>query len=169
MGSYRKLQDVVKISTLGVALLALFLTSCSSTFSQAQREQKKSLYDEEAYLLDILCGANYDTPSWGTINSEGKMGQATDAEEVLQHFSKQSDEKKRRGIFIYSFTYRVPDTEEERRWRSTRDWKLYYNEAWRKAEAELIADLVTACKKEKIKVYVNLTSNMVGEWEQLSP
>lgn len=151
------------------ALIGLFLTSCNSTFLQAQREQKKSLYDDEAYLLDVNCDANYENPRWGTRNSDGKLGGAADTEEVLQHFSKQSDEKKRRGIFIYSFTYRVPDTEEERRWRSTRDWKLYYDEAWRKAEAKLIDDLVIACKKEKIKVYVNLTSNMVGEWEQLSP
>lgn len=164
-----KLINVVNVSIIGGILFALFLLSCNSATPLAQREQKKSLYDETAYLLDILCDADYETPSWGTRNADGKPGQATSAEEVVNHFSKQSDEKKRRGIFIYSFTYRVPDTEEERQWRSTRDWKLYYNEVWRKAEAKLIDDLVTVCKKEKIKVYVNLTSNMVGEWEQLSP
>ena len=169
MDTYRKLQNVIKLSTLGLGLIALFLTSCTSTPTQAQREQKKSLYDEEAYWLTINCGVNYDNPSWGTRNSEGKHEGAADAEELLQHFSKQTDEKKRRGIFIYSFTYRVPDTEEEKSVRPTRDWKLYYNEKWRKAEAELIADLVAACKREKIIVYVNLTSNLRGEWEQLSP
>jgi hypothetical protein len=86
--------------------------------------------------------------------------EATNAQELIAHFSKQTDEKKRRGIFIYSFTYRVPDTDEERKWRPTRDWKLYYNKAWRKAEAELIQDLVAACKREKIPLYVNLTSNL---------
>ncbi len=169
MNNYRRLQNVVKISTLGGALIALLLASCNSAIPLPQREQKKSLYDEEAYLLDINCSANYDNPSWGTTNSDGKTGGATDAEEVIRHFSKQPDEKKRRGIFIYSFTYRVPDTEAEKSVRPTRDWKLYYNEAWRKTEAELIADLVGVCKKEKILLYVNLTSNLRGEWEQLSP
>lgn len=169
MDTNRKLQNVIKLSTLGLGLIALFLTSCTSIPTQAQREQKKSLYDEEAYWVIIDCDANYENPSWGTTNFDGKPGGATDAEELLQHFSKQTDEKKRRGIFIYSFTYRVPDTEEEKSVRPTRDWKLYYNEKWRKAEAELIQDLVAACKKEKIPVYVNLSSNMVGEWEQLSP
>lgn len=164
-----KLINVVNISTVGGILFALFLASCNSAISLAQREQKKSLYDEEAYLLTIFCSANYDDPSWGTRDSGGKLGEATNAEEVIKHFSKQPDEKKRRGIFIYSFTYRVPDTDAERQWRPTRDWKLYYNEAWRKAEDKLIQDLVVVCKREKIPVYVNLTSNMVGEWEQLSP
>lgn len=165
----RKLQSLIKLSMLGLGLSALFLTGCTSTFSQAQRGQKKPLWDEEAYFVDILCGANFDTPSWGTRNSEGKHGQATSAQELIKHFSTQPDEKKKRGIFIYSFTYRVPDTEEEKRVRPTRDWKLYYNKAWRKAEARLIQDLVVVCKREKIPVYVNLSSNLVGEWEQLSP
>jgi hypothetical protein len=169
MNTYRKLQNLIKLSMLGLGLSALLLTSCSDTFSQAQRGQKKSLWDEEAYFVTIDCDANYENPSWGTRDSKGKHGGATNAQEVIKHFSTQPDEKKKRGIFIYSFTYRVPDTEEEKSVRPTRDWKLYYNKAWRKAEAQLIQDLVTACKKEKIKVYVNLTSNMVGEWEQLSP
>ena len=169
MDTNRKPPNIIQLSMLGIGLIAFFLTSCSSTFSQVQRGQKKPLWDEEVYLVTIFCGADYETPSWGVRDSAKRMGQATSAQELIQHFSTQPDEKKRRGIFIYSFTYRVPDTEEERKWRPTRDWKLYYNEAWRKAEAKLIDDLVTACKKEKIKVYVNLTSNMVGEWEQLSP
>jgi hypothetical protein len=164
------MQNVFKLSMLWLGLIALFLTSCTPISSLAQREQqKRALWDDEAYLLEVLCDANYENPSWGTTNSDGKKGGVTSAEKVIKHFYEQPDEKKKRGIFIYSFTYRVPDTEEERKWRSTRDWRLYYNEAWRKAEASLIQDLVVVCKREKIPAYINLSSNLVGEWEQLSP
>lgn len=150
--------------------MALLVASCSSTYLHTQdMQQNKALWDDDVYLLKISSDATYEHPSWSIKHSDGKRSKATSAEEVIAHFSKQVDEKKKRGMFIYSPTYRVPDTEEERKVRSTLDWKLYYNEAWKKAEAELIQDLVAACKSEKILVYVNLSSNLAGEWEQLSP
>lgn len=167
----KKTDGMIKVITLGGALIILLLAGCASTSKMAPLEQREpSLYDEDVYLLAVFCDENYKNPSWGLpkVPNQGREGAAT-AKEVIRHFSKQPEEQRKKGIFIESITYRTPDTEIERKWRSTKDWKLYYDESWRKAEAKLIEDLVKECKKENILLYVNLTSNLVGKWEKLSP
>ncbi len=167
----KKTGGITKVITLGGVLIIFLLSSCAATSKMVQVEPgEQPLCDEDAYLLAVFCDENYKNPSWGMPKSSSlKMEGATTAKEVIRHFSKQPEEQRKRGIFIHSFTYRTPDTEEERKWRSRQEWRLYYDEDWRKAEAKLIEDLARECKKENILLYVNLTSNLAGKWEKLSP
>lgn len=157
----------------GVALFLLL--ACCSNQELVPKPQTEVTWDEYAFTVETVSLAESPTAIW-SITKDGTSKSSVDisvpknkAEGVLKVFSRQPQQKKSRGIFIYSKTYAIPDTPEERQWMTEYLWQLYHNPEWRKSEAALIAELQAECEKQKIPLYVNLSANLQGKWKKLAP
>ncbi len=130
----------------------------------------KGMWSETVYTATILSSADEVKATWVIIERQhGKPNHGADnADDLLRHFFREPLKRRQQGIFIHSETYAIPDTPEERQWRSTQGYKLYYNPIWRKSENELVAALIIACKKKGIPLYVNMSSNVRGNWKILN-
>lgn len=159
-------------------VLYIFLPLALSSQKAAlkQHEQNKSIVDgvwnERVYKVVVACLADNKTAIWN-ITKDGTASTKIDAsvpydkpDGVLTVFNRQSEERKRLGIFIKSWTYAIPDTAEEKQWMTEHLINLYYDKEWRKSEAKLIEDLRTECEKKKIPLYVNLSGDLQGKWKK---
>jgi hypothetical protein len=88
---------------------------------------------------------------------------------VINTFEKQPAERRKRGIFIYSGTYAIQPTEDNMKWMSTSDRRLFNNPEWRKSQAALIEKLRVECQSKNIPLYVNLTLGLPGKWKKIAP
>jgi len=168
------------LSGWSVAVAAILFTlllpvnSCSALSGQ-QKATMEQKWDEDAFTVETISLADNPTAIW-IITKEGTPGSPVDltspydkAEGVLEVFGRQPPRRKDRGIFIYSKTYAIPNTPEEKQWMTEHLWQLYNNPEWRKSEAALIEDLRVECEKRKIPLHVNLSANLQGKWKQLAP
>lgn len=164
---------LLTIVLLGVILLSLL--TCFSKPEQVSKPKTEVKWDESVFTVETVSLADSPTAIW-VITQDGNLNSDVDltvdgaiSESVIKVFSRQPQQKKSRGIFIYSKTYAIPDTPEERQWMTEYLWQLYHNPEWRKSEAALIAELQAECEKQKIPLYVNLSANLQGKWKKLAP
>jgi len=137
-------------------------------------DDKQAKWDDDAFTLGTISLASKRKAIWvfkedGRSMSKAGTTGGDSATSVLKMFEKQSEQRKARGIFIYSWSYAIPDIPEEHQAMSEHLYELYRNPEWRKSEDALIEDLQEECNKRKIPLYVNLSSNLYGKWKKLSP
>lgn len=141
-----------------------------SSIDEAHGNEFEGIWNREVYEVHTISSANGPIASWimFTINGDYEASFET-AKDLMEHYHKQPEERKEAGIFIYSHTYAVPDTPEERRYMTQYLWELYKNPEWRKSETALIENLRVECEKQKLPLYVNLSGNLQGKWKKLAP
>jgi len=120
--------------------------------------------------VDTVVLADKVKAIWGYIprDPNDKFYGANNAAEIIAHFKKQSEPKRKLGIFVQSNSYLVPATPQEIQWMTEHMWKLYNDPVWRESESALINELQEACHKEKIILYVNMSRNLHGKWKVLN-
>lgn len=118
--------------------------------------------DDGRAIWEIRQGGDFDEPIISDLPLDATKS-------VLTEFNKQPMKKKALGIFVYSKSFAIPDTPEERQYMTEYLWDRYNNKEWRKSEADLINNLVHLCISNKIALYVNLSANLEGDWKMLSP
>lgn len=118
--------------------------------------------DKKKAVWDIGKEGNLDSPLVEDLPLEK-------ADSVIEIFRRSSKEKQASGIFIYSKSFAIPNTPEERQFMGKHLWERYNDKEWRKSEANLINELRLLCDKKGIDLYVNLSANLQGDWIKLAP
>jgi hypothetical protein len=130
----------------------------------------EGIWSREVYEVHTASLAKGPIAIWTIFTKRGTYeADFETAKDLVEHYHKQPKERRGQGIFIYSHTYAVPGTPEERRWMTQYLWELYNNPEWRKSEAALIENLRLECEKQKLPLYVNLSGNLQGKWKKLAP
>ena len=153
--------------------------SCKSSNDRQKPSQTAQMdvvkWDENVFTVKTLSLADNPIAIW-IVTEDGTdstsvvtISSPKQPALVLATFEKQPVEKKKRGIFIYSGTYATQLTQEDMRWMSTSDRRLFNNSKWRKSQATLIKKLQIECKAKNIPLYVNLTLNLQGGWKKIAP
>jgi hypothetical protein len=155
----------------GATLLSLF--TCFSKPEQVSKPKAEVKWDEEVFTVETISLADNRTAIW-MITQDGNLNSDIDvtvdgakSESVIKVYFRQSQKRRERGLFIYSKTYAIPNTPEEKQWMTDHLLKLYNDPEWRQSEAALIAELQTECEKRKIPLHVNLSANLQGKWKKL--
>ena len=157
--------------TLIIVMLSLLVSGCLKMSSE-QVNDSSIKWDKGVFTVNIVCLVGIKA-IW-SIPRDDKPGEpvglsdpSLDADGVIETFDKQLQQRKDRGIFIYSRTYAIPDTPEERQESTEYLYKLYQNPEWRKSEGDLIEGLRVKCKQKGIPLFVNLSANLHGKWKKL--
>ena len=140
--------------------LGLFCV-CTLIAAAADKPTKKIRRDGR-YEAVVLTEANpnFDKANWFLPKPDGTYDAAAHtAAEVLAHFHHQDKDRTKEGILIHSNTHSIPDTPKEKKLMSLHLLKIYGHKPWRDAENKLVDELVTACNKEGIPVWINLTND----------
>lgn len=164
-------------TSLVLILLNLFVfggaIACSS-LGLDQKNDRKITWNEQSFTVGT--GATTEKKAVWMLRQEGDLdlpvvlGLPDDkGESVIEVFNKAPESKKAHGIFIYSKSFAIPDTPEERQFMGPYLSELYNDKQWRNAESGLINDLSLLCNSRGIPLYVNLSANLQGEWKQLAP
>jgi hypothetical protein len=149
-------------------IVAIVFSLAASGLSSPAEKTGKQFTNDEVYCIDTISLASGPKAKW-IIFKDGKYDAGPDdATGVLSHFSKQPDEKKQHGIFIYSKTHSIPLTDEEKRWMSPYLLKLHSDPKWRESENALVTELVQECQNKGIQVWVNISSEVNGKWKLLT-
>jgi hypothetical protein len=151
----------------------ILMVSCSlaqQKSPESNSDEVKGLWNEDVYQIHTGTLAQEVKASWDFISHDPKIENfwTSNTAELLEHFKKQPEATRSLGIFILSNSYLVPATPEEIHWMTETMWKLYNDPVWRKSESDLIDELRTACQKEKITLYVNMSRNLQGKWKVLN-
>ncbi len=162
---------------LGLMILsatAVFLVTSYSERDAMHKDYKEIKWDEKKFTVSILATtekkAVWEIRQGGNFDSLVVTDVPLDkAESVVEVFSKQPPVQKAHGIFIYSKSFAIPDTPQERQFMTDYLWERYHDQAWRESEAKLINDLRLLCKSKEIALYVNLSANLQSEWKRLTP
>lgn len=160
-------------TALLLAISLMLAASCSLAQQKApstESDEIKGLWNEDVYQIRTYTVAQEVKANWFFISHDPKIENfwASNTTGILEHFKKQPETKRKIGIFILSNSYLVPATPEEMHWMTEQMWKLYNDPVWRKSESDLIDELRTACQKEKITLYVNMSRNLQGKWKVLN-
>lgn len=147
------------------ASLLILLTIASALSAE---EVIKQFVRSEVYSIDTIPIASNQKAKWIIFKNRKYDAGPNDAAGVLKHYAKQTEEKKKHGIFVHSKTHSIPFTEEEKRWMTPHLLERYQNKEWRESENALINELVEECNKLGIQVWVNLSSNVNGNWKLLT-
>jgi hypothetical protein len=124
---------------------------------------------ENVYCIHTISQAGPPKATWIDFNRQGDFEAGPEnGEEVLEHFARKPETLRKRGIFVYSKTHSVPFTEKEKRQMTSYLQKLHQNPQWRESENALVQELVTACQEKEIPVWINISSDIHGEWKLLS-
>jgi hypothetical protein len=146
-------------------IAAILLSLVAFCLSSLAEETVKQFSEDKIYRIDTISLASEPKAKW-IIFKDGKYDAGPDnAAGVLSHFDKQPDEKKRYGIFK---THSIPLTQEEKRWMTPYLLKLHTDPVWRESENALVAELVQECEKKGIQIWVNISSNVNGNWKLLT-
>jgi hypothetical protein len=152
------------MKTIAAIAFSLIILSLSSW----AKDTVKRFSKDEVYCIDTISLASGPKAKW-IIFKNGKYDAGPDnAAGVLSHFDKQSDERKAHGIFIHSKTHSIPLTDEEKRWMTPHLLKQHQDPKWRASENALVEELVQECNKRGIQVWVNISSNVNGNWKLLT-
>jgi hypothetical protein len=165
-----------KLSIASGLLIAMAsFASLFSIFAKGRNDDNRAKWDPDMFTIKTVSLASEPKAIW-IITEDGKLMSKVDtsvpgdsAASVLKIFDRQSEQRKTRGIFIYSWSYAIPNIPEEHRAMTEYLYERYHNPEWRKSENALIEELREECNKRKILLYVNLSSNLYGKWEKLSP
>jgi hypothetical protein len=163
-----------KLSMASGLLIAAAIASLFSISAESRSDDSQVKWDDDALTLATLSLASKPKAIWafkgdGRLHSKGDTSGGDTAAVVLKMFDRQSEQRRTRGIFIYSWSYAIPDTPEERQAMSEQIYEQYHDPEWRKSENALIEELQEECDKRKIPLYVNLSSDLYGKWKKLSP
>ena len=165
----------VMLAVFGFVLVfPAFVGSClASGFQKGAKAEV--VWEEGEFTIGTTPLADGKTAIW-SVTKDGTFKTDIDttvtpykATGVLKVFDRQSEQRKKRGIFIYSSSYAVSNLPEEKQWMSLYLKKLYDSPEWRRSEASLIEDLRRECEKHGILLYVNTSMNMQGKWKKLAP
>jgi len=159
---------------LGLLIAMASFAILISIFSEGRNGDNQTEWDDDAFTVTTISLASEPKAVWvfkedGRNMSKVNTVGGDNAAIVLKIFDRQSEQRKTRGIFVYSWSYAIPDIPEEHQAMSEHYYALYRNPEWRKSEDALIEDLQEECDKRKIPLYVNLSSNLYGKWKRLSP
>lgn len=158
---------------LSIIVSLMLVAACS--FAQQKSpdlnpDEAKGIWDYDVYQISPDTSATEVRALWFFTSNDPKIENfwTYSTAEILEHFRKQAAAKRKLGIFIQSNSYLVPATPEEIQWMTETIWKRYNDPVWRKSESVLIDELRTACQKEKIALYVNMSRNLQGKWKVLN-
>jgi hypothetical protein len=168
--------SVISGLLLAVALSAVTLSiSMFSIFAKGQNDDTRVKWAPDVFTVRTVSLAVSPIAIW-VITEDGRLMSKVDtsvsgknAISVLQVFDRQAEQRNTRGIFIYSWSYAIPDIPEEHQVMSEYLYERYHNSEWRKSENALIEELREECNKRMIPLYVNLSSKLSGKWKKLSP
>lgn len=151
-----------------IKIACLFILSVN-IYANPQSSQK-GIWEEGVYRVDTIKLADETKAIWIVIDSkDSKLNFTTDnAQELLNHYFNQPEGKRKKGIFIHSKSFAIPDTQEERRWMTGYLQRLYDDPAWRKSESDLVEKLIKVCDSKQVPLYVNMSSNLQGSWKVLN-
>ena len=123
-------------------------------------------WTEDVYQIRTIPLATDYSASWLYIDplTGTGAGSPEKTDEVVAHFYKQADNRRAKGIFIYSHYYAAPSTG-----LSSSFLMLYNNKKWREAEKVLVEQLQAACEAQRIPLYVNTDRVMTKPWRILVP
>ena len=125
-------------------------------------------WDNAVFRVDTISAADTPKAAWIVFDQKGKFEAGFEnAKNLIEHFKKQDESKKAKGIFIYSKSFAIPNTPEEHKWMTPYLLQLYNNQEWRSSESQLIEELNMACREQNIPLYVNLSLNLQGRWKKL--
>ena len=160
-------------AVLLLAISLLLAATCSlaqQKLPDSNSDEVKGIWNRDVYQIETGTLAHEVKANWFFISRDPKIENfwTSKTPELLEHFKKQPESKIKLGIFIQSNSYAIPATPEEMQWMTESMWELYNNPAWRKSESDLIDELRTACQKEKITLYVNMSRNLQGKWKMLN-
>lgn len=146
-------------------LIVLSINACANPQSS-----QKGIWDESVYMASPIKLADETKAIWIVTDlKDSKLNFTADnAQELLTHYLGQPESKQKKGIFIYSKSFAIPDTPEERRWMSMYLQQLYDDPVWRKSESDLVDKLMKACVSEQVPLYVNMSINLQGNWKVLN-
>jgi hypothetical protein len=135
---------------------------CTLAAAAADKLTKKIRMDGR-YIAVVMTVAtpNFDKATWFLPKPNGTYDAGADtAAEVLAHFHRQDKDRTKDGILLNSYTHSIPDTPKEKKLMSLHLLKIYGLKTWRDAENKLVDELVAACNKEGIPVWINTTMDM---------
>ncbi len=170
---------VIILSASLVAVLHFFQARASNgreAISELGKQNTllaEGVWDETAFTVDVGSLADNKTAIWnitkdGTASTEIDISVPYDRSAgVITVFERQPEQKRKRGIFIQSWTYAIPDTSDERQWMTEHIYRLYKDKEWRQSESALIEELRTECEKKNIPLLVNLSGDLRGKWKKL--
>jgi hypothetical protein len=118
------------------------------------------------YQAVTMSAVTLDAATWFIPNEDGKFEAGfKHADEVIAHYLTKPAERISDGIFVVSYTHSIPLTDEEKKRMSPHLLKLVEHKPWRDAENKLVDELVAAANKEGIAVWINVTLNMAGQYQ----
>jgi hypothetical protein len=130
----------------------------------------KDLWSKSAFTIHTISLASGPVATWILFNKDGNHELSPkDGKEVVEYFKKQPDSRRKSGILIFSSSYAVPDTPEERAILTAYQLKTWKIPEWLKSQAALIDDLKRECALEGIPLYVNTSGNLKNPWLTLVP
>jgi len=152
----------------------LGMTISCSHYILTQKNNTKIYWDKKKFTVATIPTdkkkAIWDLSKEGNLDSPVVEDLPLDkADSVIEVFRRSSREKQASGIFIYSKSFAIPNTPEERQFMGKHLWERYNDAEWRKSESNLINELKLLCDSQGIDLYVNLSANLQGEWIKLAP
>lgn len=141
---------------LGLFCLGTFMAAAADKLTKKIRRDGRY----EAVVLTVAT-PNFDKATWFLPKPDGTYDAGADtAAEVLAHFHRQDKDRIKEGILLNSNTHSIPDSPKEKKLMSLHLLKIYSLKTWRDAENKLVNELVVACNKEGIPVWINTTNDM---------
>ncbi len=145
-------------------LLMLLVSSLFNMVAvHAADKLTKKIRRDGRYEAVVMTAAtpDFDKANWFLPKPDGTYDAGADtAAKVLAHFHLQDKDRTKEGILVTSYTHSIPETPKEKKLMSLHLLKIYKHKPWRDAENKLVDELVTACTKEGIPVWINTTMDM---------
>lgn len=148
------------------SLLLLLCISWCLPASNAAEPPTKKVRSNEKYTAVTMTPVSQDSSSWFIPNEQGSYEMGADtAAEVIAHYRTKPAQRIKDGIFVVSYTHSIPQTDKEKKIMSAHILKLIQHQPWREAENKLVDELVAAANKEGIPVWINVTNDMAGLYQ----
>jgi hypothetical protein len=115
-------------------------------------------YQTELFALFAVNAGMSGPPdqAWFEIKPDGTGGLDYSSADLLKLYQKLPPHRKQKGIIIFGSLTHLQDLKKARSNMTPFQWKCYQDPGWLKAKKAFVEELVQACDKAKIPLWINI-------------